>query len=664
MGKIYTNRIFCIIIRIRYRLRKTEYGLAEDCGGKTMLKDTNKNRLETYELWGSGKIGECLGEGSFGQVFELNNVGEDGRAEAVKIVTIEYTEEAEREKLDKETFLLDGLRSTLDEIRQMMELKELKNLVSFYGYEDHPIRRNGKLEGYDVLIRMERLIPLEKHIKRRAETGEPFGERDCIQLGISVCTALIEATRLLQRKRRKPVEFIHRDIKPANIFISGDGVYKLGDLGTATANYDMQYTHIGTPAYMAPEMFGSAGYHSNVDLYALGKTLEKLTEAMTLTSGLQYVISTAERPDPDRRYQTAQEMKKALEECLYELEHCSESCVDEETDDERTVALWNQPTEKMTERLTRQLPEETRRVYAEPETVTAPEQPKARRGRKIPRRVRVLIPLAVVVAAAGIWALNRLPADAPAETVQPSELRAQVQEYTEQAEYGQALKILYDNSEAAESNNKLRELRTLCMEEYYYKVVNSADSAYRSGDARAAIDIIDENLKYFEGETFLSLEDIRQSYAGKDSLVLKDLPVSETNLNADKLYDYKTITDSQGNEYKGCYRLPSSGGLLGLTQGSGSISYDLNGSYSSLSLECFADPSMGADKTVRLSIFADGKLIYDSGNMKAAHRTKSAELSVDGADTLTIACGTADGSLLTRLVGRPKVCIVNARLKS
>ncbi|KAG2184902.1 hypothetical protein INT43_000815 [Umbelopsis isabellina] len=76
---------------------------------------------------------------------------------------------------------------------------------------------------------------------------------------------------------------IHRDIKCDNIFINGaHGEVKIGDLGSADANAverstfmstAKRYTVIGTPEFMAPEMYEEQGYNEKVDIYAFGMCL-------------------------------------------------------------------------------------------------------------------------------------------------------------------------------------------------------------------------------------------------------------------------------------------------------------------------------------------------------------------------------------------------------
>ncbi|KAI0225231.1 hypothetical protein L0F63_003273 [Massospora cicadina] len=67
---------------------------------------------------------------------------------------------------------------------------------------------------------------------------------------------------------------IHRDIKCDNIFINGaHGEVKIGDMGTAKMRLGKKYTVIGTPEFMAPEMYEEKGYSEKVDIYAFGMCL-------------------------------------------------------------------------------------------------------------------------------------------------------------------------------------------------------------------------------------------------------------------------------------------------------------------------------------------------------------------------------------------------------
>jgi len=70
---------------------------------------------------------------------------------------------------------------------------------------------------------------------------------------------------------------VHRDLKPANIRLGVDGQVRLLDFGSARLDAASQLTatgtSVGTPDYMAPELFAGPVYDPRVDLYGLGATL-------------------------------------------------------------------------------------------------------------------------------------------------------------------------------------------------------------------------------------------------------------------------------------------------------------------------------------------------------------------------------------------------------
>jgi NIMA (never in mitosis gene a)-related kinase 1/4/5 len=73
------------------------------------------------------------------------------------------------------------------------------------------------------------------------------------------------------------LNIIHRDIKCANIFMTKDGVLKLGDLNVSkVAKRGMLSTQTGTPYYASPEVWKDKPYDSKSDIWSVGCVLYEM----------------------------------------------------------------------------------------------------------------------------------------------------------------------------------------------------------------------------------------------------------------------------------------------------------------------------------------------------------------------------------------------------
>lgn len=220
-------------------------------------------------VFGNWVVKRKIGQGSFGQVFEIQreDFGEVYCA-ALKVIAVPqsdaelqnvYAEGMSQEQAEE--YFFSVVENVVREFAIMAKLKGTGHVVN---YEDHTvICRQDKL-GWDILIRMELLTPLFAYAK-----AHPFSRRDVIQLGIDICKAL----ELCQK-----YNIIHRDIKPENIFVSENGDFKLGDFGIARTieRSGFGLSKKGTYNYMAPEVYRGNEYGFSVDLYSLGLVLYRL----------------------------------------------------------------------------------------------------------------------------------------------------------------------------------------------------------------------------------------------------------------------------------------------------------------------------------------------------------------------------------------------------
>lgn len=126
---------------------------------------------------------------------------------------------------------------------------------------------------------------------------------------------------------------VYRDMKPANIMLSPDGNIKLIDFGIAREykeNASEDTTALGTEGYAAPEQYEGKGQtDARTDVYGMGITLFQLLTGVSpssyqenifsirlqnpnLSSGLDKIILKCTNKDPKKRYQSTEELKKAL----------------------------------------------------------------------------------------------------------------------------------------------------------------------------------------------------------------------------------------------------------------------------------------------------------------------------------------------------------------
>ena len=162
-----------------------------------------------------------------------------------------------------------------------------------------------------------------------------------------VCSAICSVLDALDYVHSRGV--IHRDVKPSNIMVENGYNVRLMDLGIARLNGGNKFSQvgfIGTPEYSAPEQIRmeeggeKVEINATTDIYELGITFYELltgknpmnsdSEADILTKQLKEtlpadssiprrlmkVIWKATEKEQGKRYQTAIEFKRAIEDAL------------------------------------------------------------------------------------------------------------------------------------------------------------------------------------------------------------------------------------------------------------------------------------------------------------------------------------------------------------
>ncbi len=116
------------------------------------------------------------------------------------------------------------------------------------------------------------------------------------------------------------MDIIHRDIKPSNIIYAEDGHIRLIDFGAARVlkeNQEQDTRLLGTRGYAPPEQYGFSQTDVRTDIYSLGVTLEQILQNKIQRLQYKRVIRKCMELNPDKRYQSVQQAKKAFFHAKY-----------------------------------------------------------------------------------------------------------------------------------------------------------------------------------------------------------------------------------------------------------------------------------------------------------------------------------------------------------
>ncbi len=193
------------------------------------------------------------------------------------------------------------------------------------------------LEGESVLSLLRR--SLSKHEMVPAALAAHIVAQSC---------AGLHAAHELTDAAGEPLGLVHRDVSPSNVFVTYAGAVKLLDFGIAKFAERKTDTEAGTLkgkfAYMSPEQCLAAPLDRRSDVFSLGIVLFEMVSARRLfarenslltmkaiteqsipslakvaphcPAGIAAVCDRALQRQPEDRYQTAAEMRRALLEAM------------------------------------------------------------------------------------------------------------------------------------------------------------------------------------------------------------------------------------------------------------------------------------------------------------------------------------------------------------
>jgi serine/threonine-protein kinase len=283
-------------------------------GGTVMLAGGGMEK----PMLGRYQVEKELGKGAMGVVY-LGKDPKIGRVVAIKTMALSQEFEGDELAEVKERFFREA--ETAGRLTH-------PNIVTIYDAgEEHDL----------AYIAME-------FLKGRDLT--PYTKKDALLPVPQVLSIIARVAEALGYAHQQNV--VHRDIKPANIMYEPESdTPKVTDFGIARVT-DSSKTKtgmvLGTPSYMSPEQLAGKKVEGRSDLFSLGVTLyqmlsgslpfqgESMAQLMfkianephpdirsvnpALPACVAAVVNKALAKDPEQRYQTGEQMAKAIRLCL------------------------------------------------------------------------------------------------------------------------------------------------------------------------------------------------------------------------------------------------------------------------------------------------------------------------------------------------------------
>jgi len=187
-------------------------------------------------------------------------------------------------------------------------------------------------------------------IEHRRSIGQPIPVEEACLISVRICEGLAYAHELTDGKGQS-LHIVHRDMSPPNVLLTRHGEVKIVDFGLAKANSQLEKSEPGIIkgkfSYLSPEAAQGMSVDPRTDVFAVGIILWEMLAGRRLFLGesdletvrlvqkaeipplrqfnpkipaeLERILHKGLAADPAKRYQTAREFGRDLNEIMFHL---------------------------------------------------------------------------------------------------------------------------------------------------------------------------------------------------------------------------------------------------------------------------------------------------------------------------------------------------------